>query len=308
MPALTRARLQIHFCILLWGLTAVLGRMIDIPALALVWWRMSLVVLALVMLPATWRALRTLQRRQWAACAGIGVLVTLHWLSFYLAVKLADASVAATCIALGPAFLALIEPWIAQRPFNPRELLLSLLVIPGVVLVAGGIPSGMHAGLLIGIVSAALIAVFSACNKRVTSQIPALAITGVEFTAGSLCLSVLSLLAPGMGTFWQWPQGHGGLLLLGLAFGCTLLPYLLALVALRQLSAFEVQITTNLEPIYAIVLAALLLHEQQHLRPGFYLGLILIVGVVALQPLWLRPSRPHAAAAAGTAESGLPPA
>ncbi|MHC1479768.1 EamA family transporter [Frateuria aurantia] len=295
MSALARARLQIHFCVVLWGLTAVLGRLIDIPAIALVWWRMTLVVLTLALLPASWRALRRLRTRQWWACAGIGVLVTLHWLTFYLAVKLANASVAATCIALGPAFLALIEPWIAGRRFNPRELLLSLLVIPGVALVAGGTPAGMHAGMLIGVGSAALLAVFSACNKRVTSAIPALAITSIEFATGSVCLAVLSLSAHGLGRFDQWPHGHDVWWLLALAFACTLLPYLLALVALRQLSAFEVQIITNLEPVYAVVAAALLLHEQRHLQPSFYLGMALIVGVIAVQPLLRKPAQRGAA-------------
>ena len=95
-----RAQLQIHFCVLLWGFTAILGKLITLPALPLVWWRMLLVVAALALLPASWRGVRALRPRLALAYAGIGVLVALHWLTFYAAIKLAHASVGATCITL----------------------------------------------------------------------------------------------------------------------------------------------------------------------------------------------------------------
>ncbi|WP_411028554.1 EamA family transporter, partial [Salmonella sp. s58998] len=74
-----------------------------------------------------------------AGYAGIGALVALHWLTFYGAVKLANASVAATCIALAPVFTSIIEPWVAKRPFQLRELAFGLAVLPGVALVVGGV-------------------------------------------------------------------------------------------------------------------------------------------------------------------------
>ncbi|HEY2623482.1 MAG TPA: EamA family transporter, partial [Dyella sp.] len=120
MQPVTKARWQIHFCVLLWGFTAILGKLITLPALPLVWWRMLLVVAALFLFPSVWRGLKAMPSRLRWAYAGIGVLVSLHWLTFYAAIKLANASVAATCIALGPVFLSLVEPWIARRKFDPR--------------------------------------------------------------------------------------------------------------------------------------------------------------------------------------------
>src|SRR5690606_9732702 len=108
-----------------------------------VWWRMLIVVAALALLPRVWRGLRTLTPRLAAGYAGIGVLVGLHWLTFYGAIKPANASVAATCIALAPVFTAVIEPWVARRPFRLRELVLGVAVLPGVALVVGGVPDGM---------------------------------------------------------------------------------------------------------------------------------------------------------------------
>src|SRR5690242_12764861 len=104
-----KALLQIHFCVLLWGVTAILGKLISLPALPLVWWRMLFVVVALMLLPRVWRGLRALTARLLLAYAGVGALVALHWLTFYGAIKLANASVAATCIALAPAFTSLVE-------------------------------------------------------------------------------------------------------------------------------------------------------------------------------------------------------
>ncbi|MEO8779533.1 MAG: EamA family transporter, partial [Rhodanobacter sp.] len=137
------ARLQIHFCVLLWGFTAILGKLITLPALPLVWWRMLLVAAALLLFPRVRRNLRAMPWRLIGAYAGIGVLVSLHWLTFYAAIKLSNASVGATCIALGPVFLAFIEPWLTRRKFDPRELLIGAAAVPGVMMVVGGVPSDM---------------------------------------------------------------------------------------------------------------------------------------------------------------------
>ena len=150
MQPTTKAHWQIHFCVLLWGFTAILGKLISLPALELVWWRLLIVTACLALVPRVWRGLRAQSPRLTAIYAGIGVLVTLHWLTFYGAIKLANASVAVTCLALAPGFLALVEPWIARRPFDWRELLLGVAVLPGVALVVGGIPAGMHVGVLVG--------------------------------------------------------------------------------------------------------------------------------------------------------------
>ena len=121
MQATTRAHWQIHFCVLLWGFTAILGKLITLPALPLVWWRMLLVAGTLMLLPRVWRGVRALPPRLLLAYAGVGALVALHWLTFYGAVKLANASVAATCMALATVFVALIEPCLLYTSPSPRD-------------------------------------------------------------------------------------------------------------------------------------------------------------------------------------------
>lgn len=287
---LRTAHLQIHLCVLLWGFTAILGKLISLDALPLVWWRMAIVVVVLAMVPAVWRGLRQLSARQLSGYSLIGALVALHWLTFYGAVKLANASVAATCIALAPAFTAVIEPWLARRPFRARELVMGLAVLPGVALVVGGVPDGMRLGVVVGATSALLVAVFGSLNKRMAGRADALTVTALELGAGTLTLTLLApllpLLMPALGsTDWVVPGLHDGVLLVGLSLVCTLLPFALALNALRHLSAYTMQLVTNLEPVYAIGLAIVLLGEQRELTTAFYAGVVLILAVVFFDPL-----------------------
>ena len=285
MSDVRKAQLQIHFCVLLWGFTAIFGRLITLPALALVLWRMLIVVAVLALVPRVWRSLRVMPARLIAAYAGIGVLVELHWVTFYAAIKLANASVGATCMAVGPVFLAIVEPLIARSRFDPRELALGILVIPGVALVAGGVPQAMQLGLLVGVVSALLVALFSALNKRLVEHADPLTVTGIELAAGAVLLALLAPLLPHDGPIFPLPGVHDAVLLLALALGCTLLPYSLALHALRHLSAYSVQLATNLEPVYAIVLAIPLLGEQRELALSFYAGVAIILLSVLAHPL-----------------------
>ena len=134
MPAsdTTRALWQIHLCVLLWGFTAILGKLISLPALPLVWWRMLIVVAVLAALPKVWRGARAMPTRTRWAYAGIGALVALHWLTFYGAIKLSNASVAATCIAFATPMTALVEPLLTRQRFQPRDLLLGVVSLPGI--------------------------------------------------------------------------------------------------------------------------------------------------------------------------------
>lgn len=293
-----KAWLQIHFCVLLWGITAILGKLISLPALALVIWRMAIVSVALFLLPKVWRGLLTLPPRLVLAYCGIGILVGLHWLTFYGAIKLANASVAVTCIATVPVFLAFIEPVITGSRFRRREVLLGILVLPGIMLVVGSTPEAMNIGILMGVLAALFDALFTALNKRLVFRADPLSVTALEMVSGLgflvllasfLALTEVRLLADMFGNGWAEvfvvPQGTDIALLLVLAFVCTLLPFALSLLALRYLSAYATALAVNMEPIYAIILAIVILNEQQELNTGFYLGAALIMLLVFCYPL-----------------------
>jgi drug/metabolite transporter (DMT)-like permease len=295
MPPSRKALLQIHFCVVIWGFTAILGKLISLPAFALVWWRMFLVVLALALVPAFWRGLRQMNLRTRCIFACIGVVVALHWVSFYAAIKLANASVAATCMGVAPIIMAVIEPWITSKRFDPRELLIGVAAIPGVMLVVGGTPHGMRLGIAVGILSAFLVAVFGSLNKRYVEAGEPLAVTGLELAAGTAFLTVLALAFGGEAVRLPIPEGHDAVLLLVLSIGCTLLPFALSLVALRKLSAFSAQLAVSLEPVYAVVLAMVLLGEQRELGLQFYAGLVIILGSVFVHAALQRTGSPASA-------------
>lgn len=238
MTPTAKAYWQIHFCVLLWGFTAIIGKLITMPALPLVWWRMGLVVLALALVPRVWRGLRAMPPRLVLAYAGVGVLVGLHWLTFYGAIKLANASVAATCMALATVFTALVEPKLAGRRFSRRELALGIAVLPGVALVVGGIPDEMRIGVAVGALSALFVAFFGSLNKRLVERGDPLTVTAVELGAGTLALTLLAPVMPLVfpafaGALFALPSLHDAGYLLVLAFACTLFPFALSLVALR---------------------------------------------------------------------------
>ena len=296
MTPVAKAHWQIHLCVLLWGFTAILGKLITLPALPLVWWRMLLVAAVLMLVPRVWRGLRAMPPRLLLAYTGVGALVALHWITFYGAVKLANASVAATCMALATVFVALIEPLVARSRFSWRELALGVAVLPGVALVVGGIPDGMRIGVAVGALSAVFVACFGSLNKRLVERADPLTVTALELGAGTLTLTLLAPLMPLLfpafaGSLLVLPSLQDGGYLLLLAFACTLFPFALSLVALRHMSAFAAQLAVNLEPVYAIALAILLLGEQHELSARFYVGVAIILAAVLLYPLLARPRR-----------------
>ena len=282
-PEVRRALLQIHLCVVLWGFTAILGKLISLPAFELVWWRMLLVVAAIALWPPVWRSLAGLDRGTWLRFGGAGVIVALHWVTFYGSIKLANASVAATCMALCPLMMAVVEPWIAGSRFDPRELLIGVAALPGVVLVVGGTPPEMRAGIAVGVVSAVLVVIFGSLNKRYVLRADPLLMTWVELGAGTAFLTLVALALPGAG--FVRPDGGDFALLVTLAIACTLLPFTLSLHALRHTSAFTAQLAVSLEPVYAVLLAIVLLGEQRELTPWFYLGVAVIVGSVLAHTL-----------------------
>jgi len=280
MASSTRALLQIHFCVVLLGFTAILGKAITLRAVPLVWWRMILVTAALLLVRRFWKGLAALPPRLIATYLGIGVIVAGHWLAFYGSIKLANASVAATTMAFVPLFIAFIEPIFTRRKFEARELLFGVAVIPGVALVVGGIPAEMRGGLAVGVLSALLAAIFGMLNKRFVEYGEPLSVTGLEMGAGALFLTLLAPLLAKSEPVIVKPSAHDAVLLLILSTGCTLLPFALSLVALRHLSAFTTALALNMEPVYAIVLAILLLGEQRELDRGFYFGVTIVFLVV----------------------------
>ncbi len=280
-----------HLAVLLYGFTGILGREISLSGVPLVWYRMWLTFVSLCFFPGLIRAVLRMTFQQVWPFAGIGILMAIHWITFFESIKLSNVTVALSALSTTAFFTSLIEPMVFRKRIRWYELLMGLMVVGGLVLIFrfGGVM--MTTGILVGLFSALVVAGASVWNKAVvTKSTSVFPIAMVQFGAGAV---FITLLLP----FFHWsgyseaswiPSSYDFALLLVLALVCTTFAYTLNMSALRHLSAFASNLLINLEPIYAIILAALLYREYKELHPGFYLGSLLIIAAVFTYPLLLR--------------------
>ena len=289
-----RALAYLHIAVLLWGFTAILGKLISYGSFLLVWQRMTLTSLIYLALPVVWKRLRELSWKQARIFLGIGLIVCAHWITFYGSIKLGNsASVTLACLSAASFFSSLLEPWLLGTRLSKKDLLLGTIVIGGILLIYGtqiaeqaqSFNSGFGAAVISGLASAALAALFTVLNKKYIDHADAWAISSLEMLAGAAALTVLmplwlkpgESLLPSLPADWLWT--------LLLAIVCTNLTFWLGTRALSQLSAFTANLTVNLEPVYGIVLGALIFHENEDLNSWFYIGTAIILGAIFASPL-----------------------
>lgn len=276
-----RAYFELHIAVLLFGFTAILGDLITLSALVLVWWRMGITTFSIPFLTKIKEKIAVLPPALTVKYMAIGVLVSLHWICFFGAVKFANASISLICMATTSFFTALIEPIILKQKIKKDELSLGLLMIPGVLLIVNNTEWDMMTGILVGLMSAFLAALFAVLNKTLVDKAEPLTITFLELGSGwmflSICLPIYLMYQPDA---LFMPQGFDWLWLLILALGCTTLAYVLSLRSLKHISAFASTLTVNLEPVYGIFLAWIFLDDAQELSLQFYFGCLLILGAV----------------------------
>jgi drug/metabolite transporter (DMT)-like permease len=268
-----RAYLELHLAVFLWGFTAILGDVIMLNAVTLVWWRVLLTSISLLAFVRVGKLLKEVGKKQALIFAGLGCIVALHWVTFYGAIKLANASVGLICLATTALFSSILEPLIVKRKFLWYELALGIFILPGIWLIIDGVDSSMTTGVLVGLSSAVLVTIFTSYNKLYVEKADPLRITFIELSAGTLFLTPLLPFMPGnfMPGLMDWAY------LIVLAVLCTTFTNFLFLRALKKLSAFAANLTVNLEPVYGIALAYFLLNDAEELTPSFYWGTGLIL-------------------------------
>jgi len=281
-----KAYIQLHIAVLFFGFTAILGndKLISLPAVSTVWWRVLFTSASLFFLIRFGKSLRTIPKKYIWQYLVIGVIVALHWICFFGSVKLGgSSSLTLVCMATGSVFTAIIEPLVLKTKFRKKDLSLGLMVIPGMALVVGNVPFEMWMGIVVGLISAFLASVFAVWNKLIIDKADPMDITFLEMSSGWL---FISLILPFVVHFDDglafMPKGMDWIYLLILALGCTTFAYVLSLRALKYISAFTSTLTINLEPVYGIVIAYFFLGEK--LSAGFYWGVLIILGAVFLNP------------------------
>lgn len=287
------AIINIQVAVFLWGFTGILGKLITLNAPVLVWWRMLIAASIMAVILTLQKGWIKYPKKDFLKIIGIGLLFAAHWILFFGAIKLANASIAMICLASASVFISLLEPLINKTPFKIKELTLGLVALLGVLCIYIFQPENIKTeyqmvnfdlGLLFGILAAILSAVFTIFNKPISEKYPAKPTVFLEMCSGFVGISILGLF------FYEaesnasiLPQGMDWLWLLLLSYFCTVLAQSLALKSLKVLDAFTTTISVNLEPIYGIILAVIILKENNQFGWGTYLGMSLIILSLALQ-------------------------
>jgi drug/metabolite transporter (DMT)-like permease len=280
------AYLLLHFAVLLFGFTAILGVLIDMRALDIVWWRVLITALSLIFFLRGAKSLLKMPRRYLLTYLGIGAIVGLHWLTFYGAVKLSNASITLVCMATASFFTALIEPLVTRSRWNFLDLSVGVLIVPGMMLVVDDLSGEENWGVIVGLTSAALAALFASFNKKYIEKGHPYTITFLEMSGAWIFLSMVLPFVPSpQGAIIQWPPADDWVFLLTLALLCTTLAFILTLKALEHISAFASNLVINMEPVYGILLSIFILQEHKDLTPTFYYGVVIITTVVFLYPV-----------------------
>lgn len=276
------ALIKLHIAVFLWGFTGVLGRAIALNEGLLVWYRILITVVSLFIL-MKWRGeLEKVTLKTMLQLFGIGAIVALHWVCFYGSIKYANVSIALICFSSAGVIAALLEPLMTDKKLVWMELLLGCIGIAGIYLIFH-FDTRYRTGIIIGFISTVLSVTFSILNKKAVATVAPKTMMLYELSGGLLVLTLLmpvylhyfptAKMLPSLED-WGW--------LFLLSWACTVYAMDLSLQALRKISAFTQNLIVNLEPVYGIVLAFFVYHENKDLSDRFYIGFALILIAVSL--------------------------
>lgn len=283
----------LHFIVLLWGFTAILGVLITIDSVSLVFWRTLLSSIGLFVFMKWKKIPFTAPRREIWKMLGTGVIMAGHWILFFASAKVSTASICLAGMATTSLWTSITEPLMTGRKIKPFEVALGMVVIFGLYLIFR-FEFNHILGLSLALGSAFLAAIFTVLNSKFTKRHHHYAINFHEMTgavlASAIMLPIFPLLVPENQTGF-FPAPSDWLWLLILAWVCTVYAYSVSIELMKRISAFFLNLTVNLEPVYGIILAVLIFGEKETMSLEFYLGTLVILGAVLAYPIINKLSR-----------------
>lgn len=277
--------LALHLVILAWAFTAILGKLITLPALDMVVWRTGLSTLGFVVLAGAMRSSLRVSGADAAKLLGIGALLGLHWVTFFLSGRLATASVSLAALPTLMIWCSLLEPLVnGTRRWNRIELFVGMIIV-GAVWMIFTVEARYWVGFSTGLVSAMLAAFYAVANKQLVNRFPFTVLCFYQMLGACVAAWVLLPLMSGH-ALPELPDLRDFGWLIVFAVGCTVLPYAGFIVVMRHLSIFTINVVYNLEPLYGIALAALVFGAGEKMTPGFYAGAAIIIASVLIVPWW----------------------
>ncbi len=287
--------IRLHFIVILFGFTGILGKLISIPAVEMVFYRTLLAAAGMgVFILLTQRSARV-SRRDLVVLLCTGAVVALHWITFFVSARLANVSVSLVGFATASFWTAFLEPLINRKPIKIFEILMGVFVLVGLLVIFGS-DFDYSLGLVIGILSGFTCAIFAIINARLVERVEPIMITFYEMISATIAVAIflpiyqvqwaedqLLRLSP-TPVDWIW--------ILVLAWLCTVYAYSAAVELFKRISVFLFQLTLNLEPVYGILMALIVFGETEKMNANFYVGTFVIFCAVVAYPVLKRKLQP----------------
>jgi len=289
--------LQLQLIVFIWGFTAILGKLISLDALPLVWWRMSLAVVLIFGYIYYRKTSYKLARKDIILLLVSGLIIALHWITFFKAIKVSNISITLACLSTGAFFTSILEPIFYKRKMIWYEIVFGLIVLIGLYFVIESTEpnfiqksinsnmSGAMQGVFLALTSAFLSAIFSIINGKFAQRIDATIVSFYELLGGVLFLSVFLLFTKQFSTAFFNITLSDFMWLGILASVCTAYAFIASVNVMKYISPYTVMLTINLEPVYGIALAVLIFEKNEQMSFSFYIGATIILITVILNGL-----------------------
>lgn len=277
-----KAFLQLHIAVFLAGFTGILGRHITLNEGMIVWYRLLFTAVTMWILFWLMKKLKPIPLADILKITAVGFIAAMHWVTFYGSIKYANVSVALVCFSAISFFTALFEPLILKKRINWLELFLGLVTLSGIYIIFH-FDTQFKTGIIIGLISAVLASLFPIYNREFLKRINVETMLTWQQTGGFMVLSVLLpfyLQKFPTETFNPGWENTGWLLVL--SWFCSVIAFQLSANALKRLSAFTVNLTYNLEPVYGILLAFAVYNENEYLSKWFFIGFGIIAAALII--------------------------
>lgn len=282
--------LKLHFIVFLWGFSAILGKLVTIPAVELVWYRSIFAAMGMGVVIYFSRGTFNVTKGDLWKMFAIGAIVSLHWIAFFGSARVANVSVSLVGFATNSLWAALLEPWFNKSRIKKYELLLGLVVLSGLYIIFS-FDFQYKLGLLLGIFAGFTSALFSVFNSAMVKRNSARAITFYEMIGVIIVTAFFLPLAEVAGVDLRLPALPSGMDLLYiaiLAVVCSVYAYTVAVDLMKRISVFVIQLSLNLEPVYGIIMAVIIFGEEEKMNLNFYIGTLVILAAVIAYPLLKR--------------------
>lgn len=273
--------LHLHFIVFIWGFTAVLGNLISIGAIPLVWYRMLIAVILVFGYVKLLKIKLKVPTRQLLLFVLCGIIIAGHWITFFAAIKVSNVSVTLAVLSTGAFFASILEPIFYKRKIIVYEVLFGLLVIAGLYIIFK-VETQYIQGILLSLSSAFLSALFSVINGKFAEKYNAATISFWELLSGVICVGIFLLLSGQISTSFFILSTKDWIYLAILASFCTAYAFIASIHVMKWIKPYTVMLTINLEPVYGIILALIVLGENEHMSPQFYYGALLILATVII--------------------------